>query len=226
MFSIQWVLDYEKVLKRGFKSLKEEAQAKLDALDPLSPVDNCEKKPFLEAMIIVADAIVIWAKRHAALAREMAASETDPVRKQELVTMADICQRMPEYPAGNFREAVQSQWFTQMFSRLEQKTGTIISNGRMDQYFYPYYMKDIEEGRLNDEQAIELLECMWVGMAQFIDMYISPTGGAFNEGYAHWEAVTIGGQTPDGRDAMQMYVDFRGQEPGIEPLLKQRGLVR
>lgn len=199
--SIQWVHDYEKVLKRGFKSLKEEAQAKLDALDPLSPVDNCEKKPFLEAMIIVADAIVIWAKRHAALAREMAASETDPVRKQELVTMADICQRMPEYPAGNFREAVQSQWFTQMFSRLEQKTGTIISNGRMDQYFYPYYMKDIEEGRLNDEQAIELLECMWVGMAQFIDMYISPTGGAFNEGYAHWEAVTIGGQTPDGRDA-------------------------
>ena len=48
---------------------------------------------------------------------------------------------------------------------------------------------------------MELLECMWVGMAEFIDMYISPTGGAFNEGYAHWEAVTVGGQTPDGRDA-------------------------
>lgn len=95
----------------------------------------------MEAMIIVADAIVIWAKRHAALAREMAAKETDPVRKQELETMADICQRMPEYPASNFHEAVQSQWFTQMFSRLEQKTGTIISNGRMDQYFYPYYIK-------------------------------------------------------------------------------------
>jgi formate C-acetyltransferase len=199
--SIQWVHDYEKVLKRGFKNLKEEAQAKLDALDPLSPLDNVEKRQFLEAMVIVCDAIVFWAKRHAALAREIATKESDPRRKQELLLMADICERVPEHPARNFYEAVQSQWFTQMFSRMEQKTGTIISNGRMDQYFYPFYKKDVEEGRLNDDKAIELIECMWVGMAQFIDMYISPVGGAFNEGYAHWEAVTIGGQTPDGRDA-------------------------
>ncbi len=59
----------------------------------------------------------------------------------------------------------------------------------------------MEAGILTDDQAIELFECMWVGMAQFIDLYLSPTGGAFNEGYAHWEAVTVGGQTPDGRDA-------------------------
>ena len=88
-----------------------------------------------------------------------------------------------------------------MFSRIEQKTGTLISNGRMDQYLYPYYKQDIEQGKITDEEVIELLECMWLAMAQFIDMYISPTGGAFNEGYAHWEAVTIGGQTPCGRDA-------------------------
>jgi pyruvate-formate lyase len=88
-----------------------------------------------------------------------------------------------------------------VFSRIEQKTGTIISNGRMDQYLYPYYKADIESGSSLEEQAIELFECMWVGMAQFIDLYISPTGGAFNEGYAHWEAVTVGGQTRDGRDA-------------------------
>jgi len=199
--SIQWVHDYAKVLKRGFGGLKKEAQEKLAALDPLSPVDNCEKRPFLEAVVIVSDAIVTWAKRHAALAREKAAAEKDPVRKKELQTMADVCERVPEQPARNFHEAVQSQWFTQMFSRLEQKTGTIVSNGRMDQYLYPYYAKDMAEGRLTENQALEFLECMWVGMAQFIDLYISPTGGAFNEGYAHWEAVTIGGQTPDGRDA-------------------------
>jgi formate C-acetyltransferase len=46
-----------------------------------------------------------------------------------------------------------------------------------------------------------MLELMWVAMAQFIDLYLSPTGGSFNEGYAHWEAVTIGGQTTDGLDA-------------------------
>jgi pyruvate formate-lyase/glycerol dehydratase family glycyl radical enzyme len=199
--SIQWVHDYEKVLKRGFKGIKEEAQAKLDALDPFSPIDNMEKKPFLQAVIITCDAVVNWAKRHARLASEMAATEADPVRKQELMGIAERCQWVPENPARNFREAVQSQWFTQTFSRLEQKTGTIISNGRMDQYFYPYYKKDVEDGILTDEQTLELLECMWVAMSQFIDLYISPTGGAFNEGYAHWEAVTIGGQTKDGSDA-------------------------
>ncbi len=199
--SLQWVHDFEKVLQRGFKGIKEEALAKMAALDPYSPTDNTEKKPFLEAIVTVCDAIVLWAKRHAKLAREMAAKEKDPKRKAELLTIAENCEWVPENPARNFHEAVQSQWFTQMFSRLEQKTGTIISNGRMDQYLYPFYKKDVAEGRLNDDQAIELIECMWVGMAQFIDLYISPTGGAFNEGYAHWEAVTVGGQTKDGRDA-------------------------
>ncbi|AFL98832.1 MULTISPECIES: glycyl radical protein [Desulfitobacterium] len=199
--SIQWVHDYEKILKRGFKGIKEEAQEKLANLDPMSPVDNMEKKPFLEAVIITCDAIVLWANRHAQLAADYAKKERDPQRKQELLGIAERCAWVPENPARNFREAVQSQWFVQMFSRIEQKTGTIISNGRMDQYFYPYYKKDIEDGILTDEQTIELLECMWVGMAQFIDLYLSPTGGAFNEGYAHWEAVTVGGQTPDGLDA-------------------------
>ena len=199
--SIQWVHDYEKILKRGFNDIRREAQEKLDALDPLSPKDNCEKKPFLEAVVIVCEAIVHWAGRHAVLAREVAAKETDPVRKAELIRMAENAERVPGEPARDFWEACQSQWFTQMFSRIEQKTGTTISNGRMDQYFFPYYEKDVEAGILTEEKAMELLECMWVGMAEFIDMYISPTGGAFNEGYAHWEAVTVGGQTPEGCDA-------------------------
>ena len=199
--SIQWVHDYEKVLRRGFNDIKREAQEKLAALDPMSPRDMCEKKPFLEAVVIVSDAIVLWARRHAALAREMAAKEQNPERKAELLRMAENAERVPAEPARDFYEAVQSQWFVQMFSRIEQKTGTTISNGRMDQYFYPYYIKDLEEGKITEEKAMELLECMWVGRAEFIDMYISPTGGAFNEGYAHWEAVTVGGQTPEGCDA-------------------------
>lgn len=199
--SIQWVHDYKKVLKRGFNGIRAEAQEKLEALDPLSPVDSCEKKPFLEAVILVCDAIVLWARRHAEAAREAAAVEKDPVRKAELLRMAENAEHVPGNPARNFYEAVQSQWFTQMFSRLEQKTGTTISNGRMDQYFYPFYAKDVADGVLTDDKALELMECMWVGMAEFIDMYISPTGGAFNEGYAHWEAVTVGGQTPCGHDA-------------------------
>jgi len=199
--SIQWVHDYEKVLNKGLKSIIELAESKLAELDPMSPVDQTDRKSFFEAIIIDCQAIIHWARRHAVLAREKAAVETDPQRKQELLDMAERCEWVPENPARDFREAVQSQWFIQMWSRVEQKTGTIISNGRMDQYFYPYYQQDVEAGKLTDEDVLELFECMWVGMAQFIDLYISPTGGAFNEGYAHWEAVTIGGQTKDGRDA-------------------------
>lgn len=199
--SIQWVHDYGKILTRGFNGIKREAQEKLAALDPASAKDMCEKKPFLDAVVIVCDAIVLWAKRHADEARKVAEKTDDPVRKAELLRMAANAERVPGEPARDFWEACQSQWFVQMFSRIEQKTGTTISNGRMDQYLYPYYQQDIENGSLDNKKAIELLECMWVGMAEFIDMYISPCGGAFNEGYAHWEAVTVGGQTPDGRDA-------------------------
>jgi formate C-acetyltransferase len=199
--ALQWVPDYEKVLKRGYIDLRNEAKAKLAALDPANSVDLWEKKPFLEAMIVVCDAVMIWAGRHADLARKTAAAETDPTRKAELLRMAAICDRVPAHPARNFREAMQSQWFVQMFSRLEQKASAIISNGRMDQYLYPYYAKDIADGAITRDEARELLECMWVDMAQFIDLYINPTGNEFQEGYAHWEAVTIGGQTPDGEDA-------------------------
>ena len=199
--SIQWVHDYEKVLKIGFKGIKQEAIDQLQQLDSFSPVDSTEKKPFLEAIVNVSDAIILWANRHSELASKLAQQENNLVRKEELEAIAKICSNVPENPPRNFYEAVQSQWFTQMFSRIEQKTGTIISNGRMDQYLYPYYKKDIESGELTKDKAIELLECVWVAMAQFIDLYLSKTGGAFNEGYAHWEAVTIGGQTKEGLDA-------------------------
>jgi formate C-acetyltransferase len=199
--SIQWVHDYEKVLAVGYKGIKDAAVKELEELDPYSPVDTMEKRPFLEAIVNVSDAIVLWARRHSALAAELAQAERDPVREAELLRIAEICARVPELPPRSFHEAVQAQWFTQMFSRLEQKTGTVISNGRMDQYLYPFYKRDVEQGILTDIQTVELLECAWDSMAQFIDLYISPAGGAFNEGYAHWEAVTIGGQTKNGLDA-------------------------
>ena len=196
--SQQWVLDYAKVINRGFASIRAEAKERLDALDALSPTDMLRKKPFLEAVIITCDAIVTWARRHAVLAREKAAREQNPDRVRELLQIAEHCERVPEFPARTFHEAIQAQWFAQAFSRLEQRTGTIISNGRMDQYLYPLFRKDKEEGRLSDEQALELFDCLWLNMAQFTDLSLSAGGAATQEGYAHWEAVTIGGQTPEG----------------------------
>lgn len=199
--SLQWVHDYEIVLQKGILGIRKEAEAKIALLDEYSPLDNSEKLPFLQAVINTCDAIILWAHRHGELAHELALKETNPKRKAELERIAQTCFWVPANPARNFYEAMQSQWFVQMFSRIEQKTGTIISNGRMDQYLYPFYKHDIENGLITDDEVQELFECMWVSMAQFIDLYLSDAGGAFNEGYAHWEAVTIGGQTKDGYDA-------------------------
>ncbi|MDR2612198.1 MAG: glycyl radical protein [Deltaproteobacteria bacterium] len=200
--SIQWVHDYEKVLRRGFRGLAEEARERLASLDPLSPADQASRRPFYEAAILVCESARTFALRHSEAAFRAAASETDPARRRELEDLAERASRVPWEPAGGFRDAVQSQWFVQVLSRLEQKTGTIVSNGRMDQYLWPYYRDDLERGLIDEDSALELLECLWVQLSEFVDLYISPAGGAFNEGYAHWEAVTIGGQTPDGRDAV------------------------
>lgn len=199
--ALQWNHDYEKVLKRGFKDLKREAEEKLAALDPLNPKDTVEKKIFLEAAVLACDSVIILAKRYAKLAADMAEKESDGQRKKELLEIAEICDWVPENPARTFREAVQSVWLTQVVSRLEQNVGAVVSNGRMDQYFYPYYKKDFEEGRITEDAALELLESLWVNMAQFINLKVSPAGAAFTEGYSHWEALTVGGKTRDGRDA-------------------------
>ena len=199
--SLQWVPDYAKVLGRGFSGIREEAEARLAALNPLSPVDRLRRKPFLEAVILTCEAVVLWARRHAELARRKAEIERDPVRRAELALIAENCERVPEFPARNFYEAVQAHWFTQAFSRLEQRTGSIVSNGRMDQLLWPYYRKDREEGRITPARALEIFDCLWLQMAQFTDLTLSSGAMATKEGYAHWEAVTIGGQTREGFDA-------------------------
>ena len=193
------IADYPLALNKGLRWVIDDIKQRL--LDCSTTLANKEKHDLYRAMIVATEAVIAHSHRYADLAEKTAETETDPKARAELLEIAEICRRVPEFPARNFREAMQCQWFVQMFSRIEQKASAIISNGRMDQYLYPFYKKDIEEGTLTPAQAKELLECMWVDMAQFIDLYINPTGVEFQEGYAHWEAVTIGGQTPDGEDA-------------------------
>lgn len=199
--SLQWCLDWERLFQKGFGGIRKEALEAIAALDPDNPLDQCEKLPFLQAMVTVADGIIIWARRHAALARELAEKEESPVRKAELLTIAANCEWVPENPPRTFHEALQAHWLTQAFARLEQKISSNPTNGRMDQLLWPYYERDVAEGRLDEDGAVELLQCMWVNMAQCLDLAITPYNKATHEGYSHWEAVTIGGQTRDGRDA-------------------------
>src|SRR5512135_513880 len=197
--SQNWVIDFGKMLTRGCKGMREEAQARLVALE--DPRDLAFKGPFYEAAIITCDALSLFAKRYSELAAGMAAKEKNTQRKKELEEISEVCALVPENPARTFREAIQSQWFTQLFSRLEEMVGGQINQGRMDQYLYPTYKKDIEEGRLTPESAQELFQCLWLNIMQSIESQMSPSAAKGREGFSHHETVTIGGQTTDGFDA-------------------------
>jgi len=197
--SQNWVIDFGKIISRGCKGIREEAQARLAALE--HPRDLVHKKPFYEAAIITCDAMSLWAGRYSKLATEMAAAEKNPERRKELEEIATACAWVPEHPARTFREAVQAQWFTQLFSRLEEMVGGQICQGRMDQYFYPTYRKDVDEGRITPEAAQELFQCLWLNMMQSIESQMSPSAAKGRQGFSHHETVTIGGQTSEGQDA-------------------------
>jgi len=198
---LAWAHDYEKVLRHGIGSIKRQADAARAAIGPFDTAAVIQRTPFLDAVILVCDAMIAFAHRYAALARALAQQTPATERRDELLRIAAICERVPEHPARTFHEAVQSQWLVQVVSRLEQAIGGVVSNGRIDQYLYPYYEQDTEAGRLTDDEALLLLESMWMGMARSTDVYAKPGAISLTDGFAHWEATTIGGLTPGGRDA-------------------------
>lgn len=198
--ALQWSLDYEKVLARGFNGIKREAEERLAALDPFDNKHNIEKLPFYQSVIIVCDAMVKFARRYADLARGMAANAPTPERARELLEIAAICEHVPGNPARSFREAVQAQWFAQVGSRFETFHGGNIGNGRIDQYLYPYYERDRDAGNITDDEVLELLEHLWLNIAQCV-CFRQSGSIAHQEAYPHFEHTTIGGQTARGTDA-------------------------
>ena len=142
-------VNYAKVLQIGYSGIKAEAQAALDKLCVANP-EYVQRYNFLTAVIESCDAVVEYAHRYAALAKEMAEKETDGERKAELLQIAKNCSRVPEFGASNFYEACQSFWFVQLLLQVES-SGHSISPGRFDQYMYPFsfrLMEDFLENKL------------------------------------------------------------------------------
>jgi pyruvate formate-lyase/glycerol dehydratase family glycyl radical enzyme len=197
---LHWSHDYEVVLKRGFNDIKREAKEKLASLDIYDSENNYTKMAFYEAVIITCDAIITWAMRYAELARSMAGKERNDKRKRELIEISKTCEWVPANPARGFHEAIQSVWFVNAFSRFEQTVAGQVGIGRIDQFLYPYYKKDKEEGRITDDEVFELLECLWLNLARNAHLY-QLNSISYMQGYAHFEQTMVGGQTEDGRDA-------------------------
>ena len=193
--SILVIPDYRTALHKGTKKIIEEAEEELRNTK-INSENAVHKVDFLKAVIIAHKAIIRFANRFAGLAANKASKETEPARKEELNHIAEICSRVPEQPAGNFYEAMQSFWF--IFLMLNPNN--VVSYGRFDQLMYPFYKKDKEEGRITDEKAKELLELLRIK-----DMQTLTTGGKSQRekwsGLAKWHNMIIGGQSVDGDDA-------------------------
>ena len=199
--SLQWSLDYRKVIERGFVGIQEEAEQHLSRLSS-SVESSGSQVQFYTAIVTLCQGIKTFAERHALLADQMAAAEPDPVRAAELRAVAERCRRVPYYPARTFVEAIQAQWFTQLASRFEQiHGGGAIGNGRIDQYLWPLYRQDVAAGILTPDEALGWLNLLWTNMAQFLCLQPNPSGLKMYQEHTHWEFTTIGGQTPEGEDA-------------------------
>ena len=190
-------VDYQEVLKKGLIGYEKRVLELKDNLD-LCISENIDKYQFYKAVLVVIDAVKTYANRFSALAKELANKHTGK-RKEELLKISQICQKVPYYPAKTFQEALQSTWFIQLILQIESN-GHSLSYGRFDQYIYPYYQHDIDNGLITEDEAVELLTNLWI-KTMTINKVRSQAHTFSSAGSPMYQNVTIGGQTPDKKDA-------------------------
>jgi len=187
--------NYRKVLRLGFRGIAAELEEMQRA------EKDRRKRDFLRALLICCEAARDLASRYADEAARLAEPEPDPQRQAELREIARICRKVPWQPAETFHEALQALWFAHMLVMVaESYPGPGLSPGRIDQYLYPYYQADLAVGRLDREQARELLQCCWIKHNYSYDYQgrVGPNQG-INSGFG--QLITLGGIGPDGEDA-------------------------
>lgn len=173
--------DYPRVLRLGFSGLKADIHKKYDAL---SPADKAGKKGAqLRAMIESCDMPVALAKKYADLCGELAAKETNETRKAELLQMQKNLLRVPNEPAHDFYEAVQSLWLTHMLVLTDENyPGAGVSFGRIDQYLLPYWQESVKRG-MDREFGKEILKCFWMHCNFAYDAMIQTGNQGITAGY-------------------------------------------
>ena len=190
-------VDYGRILREGLAGYRArvlEAQDKLE----LANFEELKKSYFYRAILIVLDAVEAFALRYAALAEEQAKAAA-PARAKELLELARILRKVPMQPAESFHEALQSVWLMHVVLQIESN-GHSLSYGRMDQYVYPYYEASRKAG-MTEEQGCELLENLWLRTFT-VNKIRSWSHTRFSAGSPLYQNVTVGGQTIDGRDAV------------------------
>jgi len=191
-----------KIYHKGLLDLKAEIQEAVAGLDFFNDRDAMDKKNQLAAMAMAADGLIAFARRHADALSLMAESTSDPDRKAELMQMAANCRRVPAYAPQTFWEALQTYWFVHVGVITELNPWDAFNPGRLDQHLFPFYEKDIAEGRLTRERAKELLCAFWI---KFNNHPAPPkTGVTAKESntYVDFALINVGGVKANGSDAV------------------------
>lgn len=150
-------------------------------------------------MKITCEALARFGERYAELADRMAETETDTARKNELKEIAAFCRNVPRKGASTFREAVQSLFFAQIAINMESMDNSVCP-GRMDQYLYPFYTRDVENNLLTRSTAKEILSAFSIKMSEIIPVFSDYLTG-IHGGMFNGQVVTVGGLDRDAKDA-------------------------
>ena len=192
------IVDYKMVVEKGLEDVLTRIQEKKDSIDILDP-DALKQLHFLEAAKLGNEAVLNYSNRLADKCEEEAGKTDDSEYKKELMELAEICRYVPFHPARTFQEAVQSIFMVLLAVHMESN-GHAISLGRFDQYVYPLYKKDIEEGRITKEKALEIIECFFIKCNELNKLRSWPDTEFFM-GYQMFINLAICGQTVEGKDA-------------------------
>ena len=185
-------VNYPLLLEKGLDGLREKVAERRSRIN-LTVLEDLHGEQFLKAIAIVLEAVSDHIIRYADLARRMATQEARPARREELLRIAENCEVIAHQPPKNFWQALQLCYFIQLMLQIESN-GHSVSFGRMDQYLYPFYRRDVElEQTLTREQAIELLHGCWLKLLE-VNKIRSGSHSKASAGSPLYQNVTIGGQ--------------------------------
>jgi pyruvate formate-lyase/glycerol dehydratase family glycyl radical enzyme len=183
--------DCEKWLTYGPEGLKQEAIAKL-------PSGTKDQQDFYKSVILVMEGAQAFMMRYHDLLVEKAGQETDAANQANMREVAVICKNLCMNPPNSFHEAVQSIWFLFVILHMESNASSF-SPGRMDDFLYPFYKKDIENGSIDKQKALEIIECIWLKFNQIVYLRNSHSAKFF-AGFPIGFNIAIGGQDEKGND--------------------------
>lgn len=191
--------NFQKAVSVGFGAIKAEAEEKMAAIEGKMYGEDYKKYQFYKAVSICADGMMILSKRYAEECRRQAEQEEDENRRQELLVMAEGLDWIMEHPCRTFKEAVQCVFLYQIAMALDGNLHGL-TFGRVDQYFGPYYEKDIKEGTITPDEAQEIIDAFCMKVSEMNKISAAPVTYAIG-GYTSGQLITLGGVDKDGKDA-------------------------